>query len=109
MPYATAASYYFFDKKSDAARESERLRERSETPLRERRLFCARCRHPITVVDQRVAVNGAEEHEFVNPLGIRFHIACFRHAPGCSIDDLGTLEHTWFAGYAWSIASCAQC
>ena len=110
MPYVTTTtSYYFFDKKNDAARERELLREHTEAPLRERRLFCARCRHPITAMDQRIAMNGAPEHDVVNPLGLRFHIACFRRAPGCSVSDEGTLEHTWFAGYTWSVATCAHC
>lgn len=84
------------------------LKERAK-PSPERRLLCAECGHMITRPEEAVAVNGAHEHVFTNPVGLRFHIGCFRTAPGCS--DVGelTLEHTWFPGHRWCIALCAQC
>jgi hypothetical protein len=109
MHWAPASPYYFFDRKSDVARERELLRKSDDAALQQRRLFCARCRHSITAHDERIAVNGNQEHNVVNPLGLRFHIACFRQAPGCSVSGPDTIEHTWFAGYAWSIASCSRC
>jgi hypothetical protein len=109
MPYAATSPYYFFDRTNDAARERKLRRAEKDAPLQEQRLYCARCRHAITGADQRIIVNGAEEHDCVNPLGLRFRIVCFRQAPGCAVWEPGTLEHTWFAGYAWSIAGCARC
>ncbi len=109
MHGATVSPYYFFDRNGDVEREHDLLRKSDDTALPQRRLFCARCRHSITAPDQRIAMNGSQEHDFVNPLGLRFRITCFRQAPGCAVSGPDTTEHTWFAGYAWSIASCSRC
>lgn len=99
----------FFDPERDPARER---RERARAELdehREERLYCAACRHPITRQDQRISVQGGQEHVFTNPLGMTFHIACFREATGCHATGIATAEHTWFPGYRWRIALCAAC
>lgn len=76
---------------------------------RGRRLLCARCGHPVTRQGERIDVEGAHEHRRANPAGYRFHFGCFRAAPGCASQGPGTIEYTWFAGYAWRIALCANC
>ena len=85
------------------ARRTERARERA------RRLYCARCRHPISDERERVTVNGGHTHTCTNPYGITYRIGCFRSAPGCAADGTPTLEHTWFSGYAWQVAYCRGC
>ncbi len=66
-------------------------------------------RHLVIHQAQRIAVNGAAEHHFINPLGLRFHIDCFREAPGCVALGAATMEHTWFPGYAWRAVQCGNC
>jgi len=78
-------------------------------PKKEKRLFCATCRHPVTHQDERIIVQGGHEHRFTNPQGISYYIGCFREAAGCAAAGEATAEFTWFKGYAWRIASCAHC
>lgn len=99
----------FFDPQAEEDRKQS-LKSRATTkPKKEKRLFCAACRHPVTHQDQRIPVQGDHEHRCINPHGIAFHIGCFRAAPGCSAIGAATTEFTWFPGYAWRIALCANC
>ena len=54
-------------------------------------------------------MSGAHEHTFVNPAGVVHHVGCFVAAPGCV--HVGTTEEafSWFPGWTWQIAVCAQC
>ena len=102
--------YAFFEPDTRAARRpvrAPRRREAGAGPARH--LYCARCRRAITATDERINVNGQHEHACVNPYGLRFHIGCFRAAPGCAAVGGATAEHTWFPGYAWRVAVCAGC
>jgi hypothetical protein len=73
------------------------------------RIVCASCGHTITTERQRMEMKGRHEHRCVNPDGVIFHIACFRHAPGCASHGVPTTEFTWFPGFAWSYALCGRC
>jgi len=73
------------------------------------RIRCAGCGRVVTDHGASIRVGGAHEHDFVNPAGIGFHVACFARAPGCSTCGVPTLEYTWFPGYRWSPAACAGC
>ena len=70
---------------------------------------CAACGYRITPHAAAMAMHGCHEHYCRNPLGIDFHIGCFREAPGCRNEGEATLDHTWFAGHAWRYALCAGC
>ncbi len=97
----------FFD---PATARKRQARGRTTTKERlEKRLFCAACRHPVTHQDARICVQGAHEHTCTNPLGLSFHIGCYREASGCELTGTATPEHSWFRGYAWRIAHCAHC
>lgn len=74
-----------------------------------RRLLCRACAHPVTSAAQRTTVNGGHQHVFSNPAGVLYEIGCFRQAPGCVQFATATLDYTWFPGYAWRYALCAQC
>lgn len=74
-----------------------------------RDLLCAQCGTPVTSEPDRISVNGAHTHAVVNPHELRFEIACFRSAPGCRCGGTATSEFTWFPGFSWRIALCAQC
>ncbi len=70
--------------------------------------WCAACTTRVADEDHVIDVGGAHRHRFVNPAGVEFEIGCFREA-ACRADGEPTLEHTWFAGMAWSYALCANC
>jgi len=75
----------------------------------EKRLCCAMCRFPITSPRYRIKVQGGCDHTFSNPDGLRFHIGCFCSAEGCIGSGEDTGKWSWFAGYSWKYALCANC
>lgn len=105
----TLSPLLFFDPQSEKKRREDADTRLAEKPKREKRLFCAACRYPVTHQDERIPVQGGHEHRFTNPHGLSFHIGCFREAGGCAAVGAATLEYTWFAGYAWRIALCVHC
>ncbi len=81
----------------------------AERPEEKDGLYCAECHAPITRRRYRIVVNEQHEHVFANPAGYIFHISCFSEAQGCMITGEETDYFTWFPGYAWRYALCAQC
>ncbi len=76
----------------------------------EKRFFrCATCQHPITRPDDRIRVDERHQHVFANPHGYIFTIGCFAAAQGCIIAGEETHFFSWFSGYSWRYAHCAQC
>lgn len=75
----------------------------------ERVLRCARCDHALTRDDARVARGGAHRHTRLNPFGFVHDFGCFAPAEGCVVVGPSTEEHTWFPGYAWTMAHCGGC
>ena len=71
---------------------------------------CARC-------DTDVADRGAERsvrgrpivETFTNPHGLRFEVLTLGVVRNVTLVGPPTAEFSWFAGYAWSIASCTTC
>jgi hypothetical protein len=76
---------------------------------REDEIVCRQCLHVITSNAERKIINGAYSHTFANPEGIVFEIVCYRDAWGCGYVGRPSPEFTWFAGYVWRIAVCANC
>lgn len=74
-----------------------------------RRLCCRVCRRPVTDTASRMAVAGAHRHTFTNPAGVVYEIGCFAGAPGCVAAGPLTADYSWFAGYRWCFALCADC
>lgn len=72
-------------------------------------IVCRQCLHVITSRAERNIINGAYRHTFANPEGIVFEIMCYRDAWGCGYVGPASPEFTWFAGYVWRIAVCANC
>jgi hypothetical protein len=70
---------------------------------------CARCGAPIAHPRDRVEIDGAHVHTFVNPSAVTYRVACFRDAPGCVGLGEWSSFWTWFRGYAWQIAHCRGC
>ncbi len=76
---------------------------------KEQPLCCRQCGTLITHRSQSIEQSGAHCHTFTNPQQIRFTIGCFSGADGCRCEGQASMEHTWFAGYAWRIALCGSC
>jgi hypothetical protein len=100
---------HLFDRNTALLREKRIDTRVGEEAKKERRLFCALCRHPVTHQDERIQVNGGHEHRCTNPGGHTFDIGCFHEAAGCIAIGVATEAHTWFKGYAWRVALCAGC
>ena len=109
MAIALVPALLFFDPVTEENSKQKTKAKPDAKPKKEKRLFCAACRHPITHQDERIMVQGDHEHTFTNPQGMTYHIGCFREAAGCAPSGEATVEFTWFRGYAWRIAYCAHC
>ncbi len=72
-------------------------------------LYCAACGHRISERAFRIEMSGAHEHLFVNPAGFQYRIGCFAAAPGCMHGGPTESAFSWFPGWAWQVAACAQC
>jgi len=70
---------------------------------------CVWCRQKVASDKDRWFHQGRSEFSFENPEGLRFEILTFSRTLGCRNVGMPTLEHTWFAGYAWSYCVCAGC
>ena len=73
------------------------------------RLLCRVCGEPITSRADQTVVAGAQVHRRTNPAGITFTFGCFSSAPGATEAGPATDEHSWFAGFCWSFATCGAC
>jgi hypothetical protein len=70
---------------------------------------CRSCHNKIALFSDRTSINENDSYIFKNPAGIFFRIVCFEDAQcAIAVSDF-TDEHTWFAGYHWSIALCRLC
>ena len=72
-------------------------------------LICRCCNNAITTAGEKITIGLSHHYRFTNPLGVSYNIGCFRNAPGCSIVGEPTSEASWFGGYRWQIAICAEC
>lgn len=71
--------------------------------------LCAWCLNRVASEKDRFDRQGQSEFSFTNPQGIRFNIFTFLQTLGCRQVGVPTLEHTWFAGHAWSYCVCDRC
>jgi len=72
-------------------------------------VVCAACEHVVSDADARVVIAGRHLHTCVNPSGVVFRIRCFARAPGCTARGEWSDFYSWFAGYMWQVACCAEC
>jgi hypothetical protein len=72
-------------------------------------IVCRQCRYGITSQTQRIQIDNAHRHTFANPEGIVFEIGCYKKVWGCGYTGPSSAEFTWFPGYQWRIAICANC
>lgn len=84
-------------------------RQEHQAPEPEDWLLCRTCSRPVTRTRDRIAMDGRYRHNLFNPAGILFEVTCFAAAPGCRFEGKFTEAFTWFPGYAWRFALCAEC
>jgi hypothetical protein len=72
-------------------------------------VYCGACSHVIARKADGQPVNGSHAHHFTNPYGIHFHVGCYAEALGCTISGQPTAADSWFPGFFWRLASCAEC
>jgi len=82
--------------------DSEDLRKRESA------LCCVQCQHRITDHAAYLELAGGHVHVFTNPGGFTYQIALFEYAD-CVTQGPAITDFTWFAGYAWQLALCANC
>jgi hypothetical protein len=70
---------------------------------------CAACQHAVTSSIEKITMQSAHVHHFINPAGMSFDVACFSRALGCVAAGDATFDFTWFPGYAWQYALCEEC
>ena len=70
---------------------------------------CAACQHAVTSSFEKIDMQSAHLHRFINPVGMAFEVACFSRALGCAVAGEATFNFTWFPGYAWQYALCESC
>lgn len=71
--------------------------------------LCGWCLNRVANEKDRFKYGGSDEFIFANPEGIRFEIITFCQTLGCREAGQPTLDHTWFAGHAWSYCHCGRC
>jgi hypothetical protein len=69
---------------------------------------CGRCLHPITDRAASLEMAGGHLHVFTNPGGFTYELALYAYADCIAYGEM-TTEYTWFSGYAWQLALCANC
>ncbi len=96
------------EKKGKTGREKKE--EHAESgDKNENAIRCKNCGFRICGPEQRMDRDGHHMHVFNNPAGYVFEIGCFSSAPGCAVRGEPTMEFTWFPGFAWRFALCANC
>jgi len=70
---------------------------------------CAGCDGPVARRSAAIAIDGAHEHERMNPASIRFVVRCFGAAPGCRPEGPRSAVWSWFPPRAWQIELCRAC
>lgn len=92
------------DRLKDQQREPE-----DEDRKRARYLYCAQCSQAVTQPEQAISINGGHQHLCMNPHGFEFDLGCYREALGCAISGEPTHADSWFPGFLWRYAHCADC
>ena len=83
------------------------LESQNEEP--EGYIYCIACASVITSADQKIEMGGRHDHYLSNPHGFEFHVGCFANALGCDISGPPEPADSWFQGYQWQLATCANC
>ena len=72
-------------------------------------LVCRACGPFVAERRDRIDVDGAHAHSFINPAGAIYRVGCFAAAPGARPWGEPSPHWTWFAGFEWRVATCRGC
>ena len=72
-------------------------------------IYCGICSNVIGRKDDRMEVEGSFQHRLTNPAGITFDLGCFRDALGSTLSGERQAADSWFPGFLWRYAACAEC
>ena len=72
-------------------------------------IYCAKCSNVVTTAAEKISIAGSHAHHLTNPHGFEFHVGCFQQALGCDISGQPEAADSWFMGYLWRYATCAEC
>lgn len=72
-------------------------------------LACRACGQRVAEARDRIEVNGAHAHSFINPEGAIYRVGCFAAAAGVLPWGEPNRYFTWFAGFDWRVAGCRRC
>jgi len=70
---------------------------------------CARCGVYLTESGALLNINGATEHSYTNPAGIRCNFMTFLHCDNVLVHEDLYVEHSWFPQYGWRFLMCQAC
>ena len=88
----------------------ERLRLQLDILRRMGFMSCGRCQLRICHHEQLFHMSAeGPVSAFVNPGGVVHETATFYKATNLALVGSKSEEHSWFPGYAWTIAVCARC
>lgn len=92
------------------ARDQSRRGETTEEEMPGRALLCRRCRTKVSHESELFAF-GADSavRIFANAAGLLREVFTARRAQRLTFVGPPTTEFTWFAGYGWEAAFCAEC
>ena len=101
-----------FKEEGGARPEQERRSDDAADPSQDERVLL-RCRACGAEVADRGALFSVDGERvarvFANPAGFLHEIVTLLRARGLRIEGPATSEFSWFIGYAWEIAYCAEC
>ena len=85
--------------------QEDRIDAEERDPVR-----CSGCGNPVAEPEAVVSIGGEPPVRVqVNPHGVAFEVVTLSQAGGLVYVGTPQAEHSWFAGYAWTIACCASC
>ena len=71
---------------------------------------CRACEAEVADADAVCSIDGASPVQVQgNPLGAVFEVVTLCEVRGLAFHGPATQAFSWFAGYAWTVASCARC
>ncbi len=70
---------------------------------------CAYCGSAISHSGLIFEINGAKEHSYVNPSGMKCNFISFLNCENVLTPPELYAEHSWFTGYGWRFLLCGVC
>lgn len=87
------------------ARDEEAVDAAQQEPIR-----CRACGSVIADALAVCSIGGERPLRVqVNPHGVAFEVLTLGRAEGLELVGPATAEHSWFSGWAWTIAVCVAC